>query len=92
MPKEPKQPGQDPLHDPPAPPLEDPPDKPMHDPAGDPTYEPQQPFGDPAPPPGQDPRPQNPEVNAGEVCEPRFYRPTISVARSGRDRGCQAAG
>jgi hypothetical protein len=63
--KEPKRP--EPMHDPPSPPLKKPPDEPMRDPAGDPTYEPQQPFGDPAPTPGQDPRPQNPEVNAGKV-------------------------
>ena len=61
-PNGPKQP--EPLHDPPSPPLKDPPDKPMHDPAGDPTHEPQQPFGDPTPTPGQDPRPENPEVSS----------------------------
>src|SRR5712675_856789 len=65
-PKEsPKQP--EPMHDPSSPPLKDPPAKPMHDPAGDPTYEPQQPFGDPTPTPGQDPQPQNPEVDASDV-------------------------
>jgi hypothetical protein len=54
----PKQP--EPPHDPRSPPLKDP----IHDPAGDPTYEPHQPFGDPTPTPGGDPRPQNPEINA----------------------------
>jgi hypothetical protein len=58
----PKQPG--PPHDPQVAPLKDPPDEPMHDPAGDLTYEPEQPFGDPTPTPGRDPRPENPEVNA----------------------------
>ena len=60
-PEGPKQP--EPMHDPPSPPLEDPPDNPMHDPVGDPTYEPQQPFGDPTPVPGQKTRRrQNPRV------------------------------
>jgi hypothetical protein len=71
VPQEPKGPNEprrpEPMHDPPSPPLKDPPDKPIHDPAGDPTYEPQQPFGDPTPTPGQDPRPQNPEVDASEA-------------------------
>lgn len=58
----PKQP--EPTHDPQSPPMKDPPDQPMHDPAGDPTYEPEQPFGDPTPVPGEDPRPQNPDVEA----------------------------
>jgi hypothetical protein len=66
-PKQPnKQPNKqpEPPHDPRSPPLKDPPDEPIHDPVGDPTYEPQQPFGDPTPMPGGDPRPPRPEVNA----------------------------
>jgi hypothetical protein len=37
------------------PPLRDPPDPPIHDPPADPTREPDQPFGDPTPLPGNDP-------------------------------------
>jgi len=37
------------------PPLRDTPEPPMHDPPADPTGEPQQPFGDPTPLPGNDP-------------------------------------
>jgi hypothetical protein len=74
----PKQPG--PLRDPQVPPLKDPPDEPMHDPAGDPTYEPEQPFGDPTPTPGQDPRPKNPEVNANGVVGHRLSGGTMPKA------------
>jgi hypothetical protein len=52
----------------------------MHDPAGDPTYEPEQPFGDPTPTPGQDPRPKNPEVNANGVVGHRLSGGTMPKA------------